>query len=217
MIDIICEYFYKLFHPNVYWDQYGIYDLESGLMIDYFVPAQDEVIYNKVEQPEIWKSKREDPSLFQTNIIGQEQDYLGPDYILRKIESERKNAEFREACIIGNKEKAQINSSQIVNTLNAPKEIRVRYILMTHIVDELTYKIGSNRPFFIMHLLDGLHYFSSDIYTFKENKNIEFKVEEYLGKDGMSYKYEFHLYNCHFFDISLIKPGYRIFKKNNFS
>ena len=85
MISYVCSLFRK---NNIYWDKYGIYDVDTGLMLEYYAPEMDMVVplerevhedvlpvVQFTEKPSVWSSKKENkpiPGILYYRIVRKE-------------------------------------------------------------------------------------------------------------------------------------------------
>lgn len=178
----IVDYVYSLFNSDIYWDEYGIYDRESGLIVDYFVP--EPVVENK------------------TNVIKEINNFDDnfAKNLSKKVDSDIKNAKFKKAVTV-----------PIV-----PKQI-VRYYDIASIDREnIVHKNGNH--IFTMTLCDELPLQKDDVFSFRENSELKFKViENSLVKKQSFFQYKFQLCKTNPGDLFLIKNTKRydrIFKVN---
>ena len=134
MIDNIINYLTILFsngNKGIYWDQYGIYDIESGLMYEYFAPP---AIIEKKEDPSllriipfslpsaainivpVYKDLYETIETIEKTAINYQDNFA--ENLYNQMIAKRRNKEWEEACIFGDKKTEKRNAEFTVSRVN---------------------------------------------------------------------------------------------------
>lgn len=202
---LICSIFNK---SNIYWDEYGVYDRDTGLMLEYYVP-------DIIEKEEI----KEDPSLYPI-ISAKKSVFPYPVYqydgglanfakdIANEMGAQRMNAELKKAMTFGDvdykKEVSKILSNQIVS--NVKRYSIVEYKGRLSHPTKTLWRMSLSEPILSEEKVDIFKFCHSDIY---------FKVMVKGYKEGLNYVYVFITIKDH--DVRILpylNPGVQIERVN---
>ena len=222
---------------NIYWDEYGIYDLDTGLMLEYYAPADDEDAQENIfplqtNTRQVSQSKK--PDLYET--IEKTSNYYQDNFaenLANEMGAKRRNDEFRDACNIGNSrhrytdaERALIAETNRNSRLKAGKDQIINSIVEaksteTYTITEYAGKLSHpTKNCWAMSLSEPILFSNKgpDIFQLNKNPGYYFKPMNTGMKEGLSIGYDFisirdydGVFNV---KISSIKPGDEIERVN---